>query len=184
VTHWFDDLARTAAGDRAGVSRRGIFAGAAIAAVAASPVASQMKANAAVHVKGIAAQAGCVPCLTLVIKGHNRRARNCLKSGSPDSPRAPRRKGKFTAVRAAKKLACLTKSRAELGESLNECRRNSCEGTSAPPVEAAPGNPSCPPGTYSCNDSANPTCCYGTDVCCPCRGDFICCVIAVGCSCC
>ena len=90
MTHWFDGLAKAAAGERNGVSRRGMFAGAALAAVAASPVASGMKANAAGHVRGIAAQASCVPCLTLVIKGHNRRARNCLKTGSPDRPAARR----------------------------------------------------------------------------------------------
>jgi hypothetical protein len=183
MTHWFDGLAKSAATERDGVSRRGIFAGAALAAVAASPIASSMKANAAVHVKGIAAQSSCVPCLTLVIKGHNRRARNCLKTGSPDSPRR-KKKTRTTPVSAAKKLACLTKSRAELGESLNECRRNNCEGASAPPVQGAPGTPSCPPGTYSCNDGPAPTCCYGSDLCCTCPTGVICCVISVGCTCC
>jgi hypothetical protein len=185
VTHWFDDLARTAAGDRTGVSRRGVFAGAAVAAVAASPVASGVKAHAAVHVRGIAAQAGCQPCLNLVIHGHNRRATNCRKSGNPDRARPPRnKKGKFSPVSAAKKLACLANSRAQLGESLNECRKNNCQGASAPPVEAAPGAGGCPPGTYSCNDGPAPTCCYGGDVCCACPTGTICCVIAVGCTCC
>jgi len=182
VTHWFDGLAKAAAIERNGVSRRGIFAGAAVAAIAASPLASRATATAALHVEGKAAQASCLPCLTLVIKGHNRRARNCLKTGSPDRPR--RKKAKTTPVSAAKKLACVTKSRAQLGESVNECRRNSCQGASAPPIQAAPGTGGCPPGTYSCNDGPNPTCCYGSDVCCSCPTGTICCVIAVGCTCC
>jgi hypothetical protein len=184
VTHWFDRLARSAASrDEGGVSRRGVLAGAAVAAVAASPLASAGTASAGRRVESFAAQAGCVPCLTLSIKNHNKRARNCLKTGNPSRSRPVRnKKGKVTPVSAAKKLGCVAKSRAELGGDVNDCRRISCEGPSAPPIVGAqPGTSGCPNGTTVCSDGS---CCYAGDLCCACPSGMTCCVAAVGCGCC
>ncbi len=196
MSHWFDRLAKTAAGDGGGLSRRGMLKTAGVAAFAASPLASPIAARAAIEIEGRAASVACDACVTGTINAHNATMRRCDKTGSMwgtvpkgKSKKAPR------PVSAAKRLACALKERAEFAHDLNFCRQNPCAGQPNRPLvldpdspfpPGTPGGTACPGGTNRCPDGS---CCYGGDLCCPCasasgQGGFICCVAVIGCTCC
>ncbi len=77
---------------------------------------------------------------------------------------------------AASKVACGTCKRSESGD--NKPAPPSYQ----PPTGISPTPGGCPENTVGCAMSS--TCCYAGDICCPCRGDFICCIAPVGCACC
>jgi hypothetical protein len=188
VTHWFDRVSTAAVAGERGVSRRGALAGAAVAAFAASPLASRTVAHAALHIEGKAAQSDCQNCLNQAILRNNKDVKNCLRTGNPDGRvdriKKGKNKGKASPVSAAKKLGCVAKRHAQTVDNFGSCRINNCQGTSAPPVETEPGGGGCPPGTQQCTPEI---CCYAGDICCQCAASptgYICCVAAVDCKAC
>lgn len=193
MAHWFDRMAVAAADDGAGMSRRTAFKGAAVAAFAASPLAGATAARAAVEIEGRASSLACEACVKGTINAHNKVMRRCDKTGSMwgTVPKG-KKKGKATPVSAAKRMACAMKEREEFAHDINFCRTQPCAGEPLQPLEVDPKSPfppkpggsNCPSGTTLCT---NEICCYGGDLCCPCAtspSGFICCVAAIGCTCC
>jgi hypothetical protein len=188
MTHWFDKLSVAVVDGERSVSRRGVLAGAAAAALAASPLGSRGVAHAALRLEARAAQATCQACINLTILSNNRDVKNCLRTGNPDGKvsraKKGKNKGKASPVSAAKKLGCVARRHAEWVEDWKSCRRNNCQGPALPPVESEPGGGGCPPGTQSC---APTICCVIGDICCQCSASptgYICCVSVVDCSAC
>jgi hypothetical protein len=188
VTHWFDKVSMAAVANERGLSRRDALAGAAVAFVVASPLASRGVAHAALRLEAVAATSVCQGCLNRMVISNNRGVENCLRTGNPEGKVVRRKKGKnkgkASPVSAAQKLGCVMRRHEKLGQDLAGCRLNSCEGPSAPPIETTPGVATCPPGTLQCSPTV---CCYGNDICCPCAREnigWICCIPEVGCTCC
>jgi hypothetical protein len=188
MTHWFDKVAAAAAADDHRLSRRGALAGAAVAAFAASPLASRGVAHAALRLEARAAQDSCQACLNGAIRANNRQVKNCLRTGNADGHvsriKKGKNKGKASPVSAAKKLGCVARVHDEFIEDWSSCRRNNCQGTALPPVETEPGGGGCPNGTQPC---APTICCLVGDLCCQCSAGplgYICCVSVVDCSSC
>ena len=189
MTHWFDRVAVAAVAGERGVSRRGALAGAAVAAFAASPLASRGVAHAALRLGARAAHESCQACINQAIRNNNKDVKNCLRTGNPDGKvsriKSGKNKGKASPVSAAKKLGCVARRHDEFVEDWKGCRRNNCEGPPLPPVETEPGGGGCPTGTQPC---APTICCVVGDLCCQCAASptgYICCVSVVDCtSCC
>ena len=68
MTHWFDRAAVAATASDRGLSRRGALAGAAVAAFAASPLASRGVAHAALRLEARAAYDSCQACMNSAIR--------------------------------------------------------------------------------------------------------------------
>jgi len=195
VSHWFDRLAVVAAGEHAGMSRRGVLKGAGMAAFAVSPLASPLAAQAAAKLEGgAAATPDCDRCINFAINATNYNMRRCDKTGSLwESPPKGKKQPKARPVNAAKRMACAMQERANFARDLNDCRIGPCAGQPLRPLQQDPNSPfkpqgggsSCPSGMTTCNDGS---CCFGGDLCCFCIHSkppgFICCVAAVGCGCC
>jgi hypothetical protein len=188
MTHWFDRVATAAVANEQGMSRRGALAGAAVAAFAVSPLAKSSVAHAALRLESQAAISECQNCFNIMINSNNKDVKNCLRTGNPDGRvgriKKGKNKGKASPVSAAKKLGCVARRHEETVQDLNSCRRYSCQGPSAPPVETEPGGGGCPTGTQPC---APTICCVNGDLCCQCSASpigYICCVSVVDCTAC
>jgi hypothetical protein len=141
VSHWLDRLARMTV--ERDLSRRGVFKGAAVAAFAASPLASQATADAARRLEAKAADIDCQACLNATIRAHNKAAASCDKDGSAWGPPPTKKKGKASAksgpVTLAQRFSCLMNEWGEFSDDLNTCRTLSCAGASTVPARGAAG---------------------------------------------
>ena len=186
--HWFDSMAKAAAGESA-LDRRGLFKGAAATAVLTSPLFGEKAVAAAGRIEARAAQMKCENCLKDEIKDLKKTLKNCDKSGNifgiiPKGKKKGKRPAKARPIPAAEKIACVMKANQIYTFFTNECKKDECrtpQGRTNPLAPPGDAQAACPPNTVFC---AGTLCCYGGDACCPCQNDWICCAGVIGCTCC
>ncbi|MBS1844521.1 MAG: hypothetical protein JST53_08910 [Actinobacteria bacterium] len=193
--HWFDRISRqVAAPERTagGSTRRGLLKSAAMASVAVPLVGVGSGAAAPRVTQGNVSPDGvigeCENCLARVNNAGREKIEACSTRGTRALAGPKRGKGggkkKMKPSEAARRTACQAKARQKLAENLKSCGYFWCEAPETPAVPTAEGKTQCPPGTGKCTDQM---CCAGDDLCCPCGlapEGMICCVSAIGCSCC
>jgi hypothetical protein len=195
--HWFDRMSRQlAVAERSGggSTRRGLLKGAVLASVAVplanagSSAAAAPRATASnVSPDGVIGE--CENCLARVNNKGKELIEGCSSRGTsrlarPKSGGKTGGKKKMKPSEAARRTACQAKARSRLAENLKSCGYFYCEAPETPAVPAAEGKTQCPAGTGRCTDQM---CCSSGDLCCPCGlapEGMICCVSAIGCSCC
>ncbi len=184
MSGWFDSLSDRAVRGESAVSRRDALKAGGAGLLAASVLGSPRVAEGSEAVADLLSASSC-RCHDRADRNWNRQMDKLVSGGKPltslISPTTILLEfGAISALGAgyaARKLSC------------GSCRRNESGGGKPPPPSHSPGQigggsgpSSCPENTVGCAQSS--TCCYAGDLCCPCRGDFICCISAVGCACC
>jgi hypothetical protein len=187
--HWFDRLAVSTA-EGHGVSRRSVFKGAAAGAFAASALSSPRVARAAAHLEVRAARSDCKACVYSTAADEVKAVHKCVSTGGKSSSflKKKSKKPKAPPIPSAQEINCVLRARLGFQQLISGCRAGNCKNAGLPPIDTStptpqnPGGSACPAGTTSCNGTQ--MCCYGGDLCCPCKESFICCVAAIGCTCC
>jgi hypothetical protein len=184
--HWFDRLARSAADGSAISTRRGLLKGAAAvtAAAAVAPALARAETPAG-------ARPTCEACIAEALTANHEKIEACTRKGGATKrlATASGKKGlkKYPIpAEVARRMACRSKARKDLGGALGGCANTACE---SPGVEKElpPGitsHYSCPEGTFPCTKNM---CCAGGDACCLCPTapeGYICCAGVIGCTCC
>ncbi|MBS1895101.1 MAG: hypothetical protein JST59_27695 [Actinobacteria bacterium] len=196
--HWFDRMSKQMAAVPTETTRRGVFRGAAVAAVVA-PFAPGALAYANRRLKAANANEDCVNCLAKAAAKSQEAVAKCKGGGAKASallqPKGGAAKGKGKAgmkpTEAAKRAACMGKAAKAFLAETTACAKFDCAGLgeSAPPVAhplpvTGPESSACPSGTTLCSGTL---CCYAGDNCCPCAsvdGGNICCAAVIQCNCC
>jgi hypothetical protein len=186
--HWFDRLARATAEAPAVSTRRGLFKGAA-AVTAAAAVAPALASAAERRAPGSAGPR-CEACIAGALAANHEKIEACVRGGA--SRRLAMASGKKglkkwpIPAEVARRMACRSKARKDLGGALAGCANNLCESPGVekeqPPELST--HATCPEGTAPCTKNM---CCAAGDACCLCPSapeGYICCAGVIGCTCC
>jgi hypothetical protein len=187
--NWFDRLARSAADGSAISTRRGLLKGA--AAVTAVASFGPALALGAERRAPASARPGCEACIAEALAANHEKIEACTRKGG-SSQRLATASGKKglkkypIPAEVARRMACRSKARKDLGGALGGCANTSCESPGVekelPPEVTA--HATCPEGTFPCTKNM---CCAGGDACCLCPSapeGYICCAGVIGCTCC
>jgi hypothetical protein len=200
--HWFDRMSKQFAAVPTSTTRRGMFRGAAVAAVVA-PFAPGALTYASNRMKALDNTEDCVNCLSRSAGRNQARVNQCkletpkagralLKPKGSDGSKGGGKGGKKKGLKpseAAKRAACMSRAAKSFLEESDNCLKVECAGlgeTAPPPIVVGGGGGSgCPSGTKLCSGTL---CCYGDDNCCPCPSipgiGNICCASVIQCACC
>ncbi len=190
--HWFDELSERATRDEDSLSRRSVLK-AGGAGLAASVLGAPLAAKASEGLSGLARESAC-GCHDKADRRYEREIQRYVDgivTGDPTGGFLYFYNFAALGVDAAA-LALISTSYEARKLSCGDCKRSpSGDNKPAPPkyvippgpVPGVPGGFACPDGTFRCALTST-ACCFGGDLCCPCQGDFICCIAAVGCACC
>lgn len=189
--HWLDDLSEQAIRGEDSLTRRSVLK-AGGAGLAAGMLGAPLAARASEGLNGLARESAC-RCHDRADERYKRELEKLAKALNAADPSGllDLYSGAFLAFEVAA-LAGLASGYGARKLSCGTCKRSpSGDNEPAPPgyvippgpVPGVPGGFTCPETTFRCS-TASTTCCFTGDLCCPCQGDFQCCIAAVGCACC